>query len=76
VLEIGKNTIDFTFAFGSGSVIPVTEPSERPESSNIIDQVEIRVKDLNGNVLGTVYNRSLLFLGHYKILLGWKGYLW
>jgi len=71
VLEIGKNTIDFTFAFGSGSVIPATEPNERPESSNIIDQVEIRVKDLNGNVLGTVYNSSLLFLGHYKF--SWDG---
>lgn len=71
ILEIGKNNIDFTFAFGSGSVIPPTEPNERPESSNIIDQVEIRIKDLSGNTLGVIYNKSLLFLGHYKFT--WDG---
>ncbi|MGB9770215.1 S8 family serine peptidase [Caldisericum exile] len=71
VLKIGSNTIDFNFAFGSGSVIPPTEPNERPESSNIIDQVEIRIKDLYGNTIGVIYNKSLLFLGHYKFT--WDG---
>ncbi|BAL81672.1 S8 family serine peptidase [Caldisericum exile] len=71
VLKVGSNKIDFTFAFGSGSIIPPAEPNERPESSNIIDQVEIRVKDLNGNTLGVIYDRSLLFLGHYSF--SWDG---
>jgi len=66
-----NNTIDFEFTLGSGSVIPPTEPNERPESSNIIDEIEIRVSDLNGNTLGVIFAKSLLLLGHYKFT--WDG---
>ncbi len=66
-----NNSIDFDFTLGSGSIIPATEPNERPESSNIIDEIQIRVTDLTGNVLGVVYAKSLLLLGHYKV--SWDG---
>ncbi|MGB9591908.1 MAG: S8 family serine peptidase, partial [Candidatus Kryptoniota bacterium] len=66
-----SNKIDFDFSLGSGSVIPAVEPNERPESSNIIDEIEIRVTDLAGNALGTIYSKSLLLLGHYKFT--WDG---
>jgi len=66
-----SNKIDFDFSLGSGSVIPAVEPNERPESSNIIDEIEIRVTDLTGNNLGTIYSKSLLLLGHYKF--AWDG---
>ena len=66
-----SNTIDFDYSLGSGSVIPPTEPNERPESSNIIDEIEMRVTDLSGNALGTIYSKSLLLLGHYKFT--WDG---
>ena len=66
-----NNKIDFDFSLGSGSVIPAVEPNERPESSNIIDEIEIRVTDLTGNNLGTIYSKSLLLLGHYKFT--WDG---
>ena len=66
-----NNSIDFEFTLGSGSIIPATEPNERPESSNIIDEIQIRVTDLKGNTLGVVYIKSLLLLGHYKV--SWDG---
>jgi len=66
-----NNSIDFEFTLGSGSIIPATEPNERPESSNIIDEIQIRISDLKGNTLGVVYAKSLLLLGHYKF--SWDG---
>jgi len=66
-----SNSINFEFTLGSGSVIPAAEPNERPESSNIIDEIQIRITDLKGNTLGVVYAKSLLLLGHYKV--SWDG---
>ncbi|MEF3244977.1 MAG: S8 family serine peptidase [Caldisericaceae bacterium] len=66
-----NNSIDFEFTLGSGSLIPPAEPNERPESSNIIDEIQIRITDLKDNTLGVVYAKSLLFLGHYKF--SWDG---
>ena len=66
-----NNTIGFDFSLGSGSIIPPAEPNERPESSNIIDEIQIRITDLKGNTLGIVYSKSLLLLGHYSFT--WDG---
>jgi len=67
----GKSTIDFKFRLGSGSLIPPTEPKDRPTNSNIIDEMQIRIEDMNGNELGIIYQKSLLLLGDYTF--SWDG---
>jgi len=66
-----NNMMQFDFSLGSGSVIPAVEANERPESSNIIDEIQIRVTDMSGNTLGIIYSRSLLLLGKYSFT--WDG---
>jgi minor extracellular serine protease Vpr len=65
------NTIEFKFRLGSGSLIPPTEPKDRPTNSNIIDEMQVRVEDMDGNELGIIYQRSLLLLGDYSFT--WDG---
>jgi len=67
----GKNTIQFKFKLGSGSLIPPPEPKDRPTNSNIIDEMQIRIEDMNGNELGIIYQKSLLLLGDYTFT--WDG---
>ena len=66
-----NGTMEFKFTLGSGSIIPPTEPKDRPTNSNIIDEMQIRIEDTNGNQLGTIYQRSLLLLGTYTFV--WNG---
>ncbi len=70
-LSKDHNTITFTFTLGSGSLIPPAEPKDRPTNSNIIDEMQIRIEDMNGNQLGIVYEKALLLLGTYKFV--WNG---
>ncbi len=70
-LSKDHNTITFTFTLGSGSLIPPAEPKDRPTNSNIIDEMQIRIEDMNGNQLGIIYEKALLLLGTYKFV--WNG---
>ena len=68
----GENgTMEFKFTLGSGSLIPPTEPKDRPTNSNIIDEMQIRIEDMSGNELGIIYQHSLLLLGTYAST--WNG---
>lgn len=66
-----NGTMEFKFTLGSGSLIPPTEPKDRPTNSNIIDEMQIRIEDMNGNNMGIIYQRSLLLLGTYTFT--WDG---
>ncbi len=70
-LSKDHNSITFNFTLGSGSIIPPTEPKDRPTNSNIIDEMQIRIEDMNGNELGIIYQKSLLLVGDYSFV--WNG---
>ncbi len=67
----GKTNIKFNFTLGTGSIIPPTEPKDRPTHSNIIDEMQIRILDASGNVLGLIYDKALLLVGSYTFV--WDG---
>ena len=66
-----SNEITFHFTLGSGSLIPPAERKDRPTNSNIIDEMQIRVTDMDNNELGIIYEKSLLLLGDYTVT--WDG---
>lgn len=67
----GKTTIGFNFTLGTGSIIPPPEPKDRATNSNIIDEMQIRILDTNGNQLGLIYDKALLLIGAYTF--NWDG---
>ncbi len=67
----GKTTMSFNFTLGTGSIIPPPEPKDRATNSNIIDEMQIRVLDEDGNLLGLIYDKALLLVGSYTFV--WDG---
>ncbi len=67
----GKTKIKFNFTLGTGSIIPPPEPKDRATNSNIIDEMQIRVLDAKGNLLGLIYDKALLLVGSYTFV--WDG---
>ena len=67
----GVSKMDFNFTLGTGSIIPPPEPKDRATNSNIIDEMQIRILDTDGNLLGLIYDKALLLVGDYTFT--WDG---
>ena len=65
------STMDFNFTLGTGSLIPPPEPKDRATNANIIDEMQVRIFDMDGNLLGLIYNKALLLVGDYTFT--WDG---
>ena len=70
-VSIGGSSIMFNYSLGSGSLVPAAEPKDRPTNSNFMDEVEARVVDSQGNVLGIIYRKAWILVGDYSFT--WDG---